>query len=690
MEQKPSHLVEKKKILITAALPYANGSIHIGHLVEYIQADIITRFLRMTGKDVIYLCASDTHGTPIEVNAAKLGVAPEAMVQKFNKEHKDDFEKYHIQFDDYYTTHSDENKELSEHFFLTLKKNGHIYTKKINVIYCPTCARALPDRYVRGTCPHCTTKDQYGDICESCGVALKGIDLLDPHCSLCGTVPLQKERDHYFFKLRTFEKQLRDWLGNKNLQQEIVNHITGWLDKGLEDWCISRDGPYFGFKIPGEENKYFYVWLDAPIGYIATTKHFTDAWEQYWKHGQTAGSEVVHFIGKDIIYFHFLFWPAMLMGAGFAPPERIVVHGFLTVNGQKMSKSRGTFFTARDFLKLYNPEFLRFYYAQHLSMKLTDINLDFEDFEYATNNVLVGNVANLCYRVLSFIEKNYDGEINGIEDDGIFKEIALRAERIAECYEHLDIRQAVSEILSFSDMGNAFFQGAEPWKNKEASKNAVGIAANMVRVLSIVLSPILPVFAEQIQQQLDERHLRWGDIRFVSSVAVKNARILLQRIEKKTKQPEFPLDLRVGKIMTVENHPDATQLYVVQVDLGSEKRQLVAGLKQHYTPEQLVGKHAVVCTNLKPAKIRGVASQGMILAADDAEHVVVLEAQKTTPGEQVLMHGFMSGRKQVDIEAFAALGLRVIDGKVAWNNAHLHTSNEDIVVRGVENGARVR
>ncbi|HLC19332.1 MAG TPA: methionine--tRNA ligase [Candidatus Nanoarchaeia archaeon] len=678
--------MERKKLLITAALPYANGSIHIGHLLEYIQADVITRFLRLTGNDVIFLCASDTHGTPIEVNAAKMGMTPQTMVQKFNEEHKRDFESYLVQFDDFYTTHSDENKELSEFFFETLKKKGYIYTKKIHVIYCPSCSRTLPDRYVRGTCPHCTTKDQYGDICENCGVVLKGIELVDPKCSICATTPIQKEREHYFFKLRSFEKELREWLSNKNLQQEIVNHITGWLDKGLEDWCISRDGPYFGFLIPGETEKYFYVWLDAPIGYVATTKHFTDDWKDYW----TGDGQYMHFIGKDIIYFHFLFWPAMLMGVGFNLPERIVVHGFLTVNGEKMSKSRGTFFTARDFLKLYEPEFLRFYYAQHLSEKLADVNLDFEDFEFVINNTLIGNVANFCYRVLSFIAKEYNGEIENITDSGFFKEIELRAERIAECYEHFDVRHASSEILALCDAGNAFFQAVEPWKNKEASKNAVGVAANIVRTLSIVISPILPRFAERIQQQMSEKPLRWSDIRFVSSIIVSNAEIVLRKIEKKSKPLEFPLDLRVGKVVSVEHHSNAEQLYIVQLDMGNERRQLVAGLRKYYTPEQLEGKHVVVCTNLKPAKIRGVTSQGMMLAADDAERVVVLEAAQTTPGEKVTMHGFENGRKQVTIEDFGKLGLRVVDGKVVWNKAHLHTPVEDIVVNGVENGAMVR
>ncbi len=677
-------VVMRDKLLITSALPYANGSIHLGHLVEYIQTDIIVRFLKLIGKDVIYICASDTHGTPIEVNAAKLGMKPEALVKKFNKEHKRDFEKFFVQFDHFYTTHSKENKELSEHFFTTLKKNGYIYTKKINVIFCEHCARVLPDRYVRGTCPHCATLDQYGDVCESCGVALKGIDLIDPKCSICGTTPIQKESEHYFFKLSSFSGKLKKWLdGNKNLQPEIKNYIGDWLKKGLEDWNISRDGPYFGFKIPGEKKKYFYVWLDAPIGYISATKHYTKKWSNYWKHG-----EIVHFIGKDIIYFHFLFWPAMLMGTGFALPSDIVVHGFLTVNGEKMSKSRGTFFTAQDFLKLYPPEFLRFYYAQHLSKKLADVDLDFENFKASINNNLIANVANFCYRVLSFAEKNY-GKLDEIADDAVVKEIRKKVENVQQKYHAYDIKGAMEEILSMSDLGNAYFQKSEPWKDKVNGKKAVGLAANIVRVLIVLLSPVLPVFCAEIQKQIGEKDLKW-DIRFDKKITVKKAKIVYHKIEHLPGKMTFPLNLRVGKILSVKDHPNADSLYVVEVDAG-EKRQLVAGLKKHYRKEELKGKHVVVCVNLKPAKIRGVESKGMLLAAeDDTGKLAVLEAQKSKAGSAAVMEGYENSTAEITFEEFVKLGLKFIDGKIVWNNTHLHTDAEDVTAVGVLSGAVVR
>ena len=674
------------KLLITSALPYANGPIHIGHLVEYIQTDIIVRFLKLIGKDVIYICASDTHGTPIEVNAAKLGMKPEQLVKKFNKEHKQDFDNFHIKFDNYYTTHSKENRELSEHFFLTLKKNGYIYTKKINVIFCAKCSRALPDRYVRGTCPHCATEDQYGDVCESCGVALKGIDLINPKCSLCGSTPEQRESLHYFFKLSAFSGKLKTWLDkNKNLQPEIKNHIYSWLKKGLEDWNISRDGPYFGFNIPGERNKYFYVWLDAPIGYISSTKNYTQKWKEYWKNG-----EIIHFIGKDIIYFHFLFWPAMLMGTGFTLPSDIVVHGFLTVNGEKMSKSRGTFFTAQDFLKLYQPEYLRFYYAHHLSKKLMDIDLDFENFHATINNKLIANVANFCYRVLSFAEKNYDGKLDEIASDKIIKEIKAGVGSIKRRYMGYDIKGALAEALAISDLGNAYFQKSEPWKDSVKGKKAVGFAANIIRVLSIVLQPVLPVFSQEIQKQLGQKDLKWKDIAFDKKLKVKNAKIIYSKIEHMPKRMTFPLNLRVGEILAVKDHPNADSLYILEVDVG-EKRQLVAGLKRYYKKEELQGKKAVVCVNMKPAKIRGIESKGMLLAAaDDAGHVAVLEAPKSKAGQAATMEGYENSPKEIAFEEFMKLGLKFIDGKIVWNKAHLHTEVEDVMVTGVLSGAVVR
>lgn len=680
--------LKKQKILITAALPYANASIHLGHLIEYIEADVITRFLRLTKKDAIYICASDTHGTPIEVNAAKLGIKPEEMVKKFNEEHKKDFADFLIQFDNYYTTHSPENKELSEFFFTTLNKKGFITKKALEVMYCPHCDRALPDRYVRGTCPNCGAADQYGDVCEACGIALKGIDLLNPRCSICGKQPKHKDSEHYFFRLNAFSDKLRAWLEtNKNLQSEIKNHIREWLNKGLEDWCISRDGPYFGFLIPGETNKYFYVWLDAPIGYISSTQNFTKKWDTYWK---GKNSRVIHFIGKDIIYFHFLFWPAMLMGVGFNLPSDIVVHGFLTVNGTKMSKSRGTFFTARDFLKLYNPEYLRFYYALHLSKKLVDVDLDFEDFKATINNKLVANVANFCYRVLSFIEKNYGGKVNTISSSPLVAEAQHQVEHIQKMFEEYNLKEALNGILALSDKGNAYFQNAAPWKSKDTARGEVGLAANIIRTISILISPILPRFAADIQKQLGEKNLMWDDITFNKKITVKKAAILFTKIEKIPSAMSFPLDLKVGEVVEVKDHPKADALYVLSVDVGVEKRQIVAGLKKYIPKDALLNKHILVCMNIIPATIRGVESKGMLLAADDGVNVVVVEAPKSKPGLSAGIEGYANATAPISFENFRKLKIRVIGKKVVWQSAHLRTEKEDITVSGVNDGAEVR
>ncbi|MBI2667097.1 methionine--tRNA ligase, partial [Candidatus Woesearchaeota archaeon] len=549
-----------EKIIITAALPYANGPIHIGHLLEYIQADIFTRFLKLQGKDALYICASDMHGAPIEVNAQKVGMTPEVFVEKYWKEHQEDFASYQIAFDNYYKTHSLENKQLAEHFFLTLKKKGLIYTKKMNTIFCPHCVRYLPDRFVRGTCPHCATGNQYGDVCESCSSTLKGTDLVNPKCSLCGRTPMQKESMHYFFALSKFGEQLRSWMKTADLQQEVVHQLKEWLDKRLEDWCISRDAPYFGFEIPDSEKetrekKYFYVWLDAPIGYISSTQNLLQkksvslkkssvssigsVWETYWKKGR-----VYHFIGKDIMYFHFLFWPAMLMAMEIPLPS-LTVHGFITVNGEKMSKSRGTFLTAKDFLKLYPAEALRFFYASHLDKKVIDVNLDFEEVKEVNNSILLGSLGNFCYRVLTFAQQNY-GAVTEIakendekkedeqgKDVGLQRRISELVVKIQQYYLTQDFKSAVKEILILSDLGNAYFQKSEVWKKKEAkeSKAAVGFCVNLAKNLAVLISPILPEFSLKIARALGKKKLVWNDIDFSWKGKLNYVEKLVEKIE---------------------------------------------------------------------------------------------------------------------------------------------------------------
>ena len=526
--------------IVTAALPYANGPIHIGHLLEYIQADVYARFLKLTGHDALYICASDMHGTPIEVNAQKAKIKPEVFVEQYWKEHQEDFQSFLIQFDNYYKTHSPENRELAELFYKTLQEKSHIYRQKIKVMYCDNCRRSLPDRYVKGTCPHCHAPDQYGDICEKCGSVLKSVDLLKPYCSICQNTPRPKESEHYFFKLSAFSKQLQKWAASKeaNLQPEVRNWLQGWFEKGMEDWCISRDAPYFGFEIPNSkketgEIKYFYVWLDAPIGYISSTKNYCDKsggdWKEYWYKGQ-----IIHFIGKDIAYFHLLFWPAMLMDMEITLP-RVNIHGFITVNGEKMSKSRSTFLTAKDFLKSYSAEALRFYYASHLDRSVVDVDLHFDELKAVVNNVLLGNLGNFCYRTLIFTEKNY-GKITAIaEETDLQIHVGELLDEIRRNYEVREFRSAVKNILKIADLANAYFQKAEPWKTKESAetKEALGFCVNLARNLAIIASPILPTFSQKIYAALAEKKpLFWKDISFTWKGKVAKVAVLVEKIEE--------------------------------------------------------------------------------------------------------------------------------------------------------------
>ncbi|MCB2172097.1 methionine--tRNA ligase, partial [archaeon] len=544
-----------KKTLITSALIYANGPVHIGHMVENVQTDIYVRFLKMTGRDAFYCGAEDTHGTPIEINAAKEGVTPEEFIGRWYDEHKETYDKYLIDYASYYSTNSPENKYYTELIFNRLKEAGHIYTKEMELTYCENCERYLPDRYVKGTCPNCGAQDQYGDACEKCNSAYSTTDLVNPYCSICGATPIRKNSLHYFFKLGEFTDWLREWLtNNKRLQPEIRNQILTWVNEGLEDWCISRDGPYFGFKIPGEDDKYFYVWLDAPIGYIASTanyckdKDFTadDIW-------QTDDHEIIHFIGKDIIYFHLLFWPAVLYGAGFHVPDNIVVHGFLTVNGEKMSKSRGTFLTADEFADYLDPELLRFYYAANLNHTMTDIDLDLKNLENRINNELVSNLANLVYRVMSFTGKNFKGETTEIEDEALLKEIHEKSLKVYESYEGFEYRDAINRILEIGSIGNKYFQDNAPWELKktdpEKTQRVLTDCVNIVKNIAIMIKPVMPVFAEKVEKQLNLSDLKWVDLdRKIENHQLGKAEIILRKIEPieiKAPEPE-PVDREIN------------------------------------------------------------------------------------------------------------------------------------------------
>lgn len=687
--------LKDKKIIVTSALPYANGSIHLGHLVEYIQTDIFVRFLRLTGKDVVYCCADDTHGTPIELKARDLGIKPEQLIEKFSKEHQEDFASFFISFDSYYSTNSEENRYFSDKIFKKLLEKGFIYKKPIKVMYSEKSKRFLPDRFIKGECPKCHAKEQYGDVCESCGATYKPTDLINPYSVTDGSKPVLKESEHYFFKLSSLSDFLEKWLKeNKNLQQEVKNFVLNWIKDGLEDWDISRDGPYFGFKIPGEENKYYYVWLDAPIGYIASLANYLDKntkkAEETWN-----DSKIIHFIGKDITYFHFLFWPAMLHASGFNLPESIFVHGFLTVNNEKMSKSRGTFFTAKDFLKKYEPEHLRFYYANVLSKKLADINLDFGEFEERINSGLVGNLGNFCYRIISFINKNFDGEIRGIEENKESKEIiesiAKKIKKIEDYYNDLNFNSAVHEILAISDIGNKYFQNNEPWalvkNDPEKAQKICGLCINIAKNLSIILEPILPEFSKGLQEQLNLKGLKWKDLSFgLKSHKIGKERLLVKKIEESAKEL-FALNLKVAKIIEVDDHPNAEKLYVLKIDLGNEKRQLVAGLKEHYSKDELKNKKIIVVTNLKHAKLRGVESQGMLLAAEDGNGTVgVLTIKNSEPGAIVKCGNLENSAEQITYENFEKIKVEAKEGKVVCNNSELKAGNELVHAEKVTEG----
>jgi len=556
--------LKSDRILVTSALIYANGPVHIGHMVEYIQTDIWVRFMKLAGHDVVYCGADDTHGAPIEINAEKQGVTPEEFIEHWWREHKRDYDDYHVGFDSYYTTNSPENQMYTELIFKRLSDNGHIYTKEIELTYCEHCERYLPDRYVKGTCPKCGAQDQYGDVCEKCNAAYDTTGLINPYCSICGSTPTRRKSLHYFFRLSSFSGWLEEWLkGNEKLQQEIRNQILSWVYEGLHDWCISRDGPYFGFRIPDEENKYFYVWLDAPIGYIASTANYCRdkpcTADDYW---QSPEGTIIHFIGKDIIYFHLLFWPAVLHGAGFHVPDNVVVHGFLTVNGEKMSKSRGTFLTAEEFKDYLDPELLRYYYAANLSHTMSDIDLNLENLRSKINNELVANLANLFYRVLSFLNRYYDSRCSHVSDADLLKEVKDRCMAAKAHYTGFDFRDAVNEMLTIGSMGNKYFQDNRPWELvKTDPKKGLRVltdCVNIVKDLTILIKPVMPVFAEKMEAQLNLPGLDWGDIdTVVEDHTIGKAEIVLKKIEPielrvpepaETRKIEFTIDDRLAKM----------------------------------------------------------------------------------------------------------------------------------------------
>jgi len=673
-----------RKIVVTSALPYANGPIHIGHLVEYLQTDIWVRFQKACGNECLYFCADDTHGTPIMISARQAGITPEELIARIHEEHKADFERFHIQFDNYYSTHSAENRHFSELIFARLRQAGSIVTRQVEQTYCENCQMALPDRYVRGTCPNCKAENQYGDSCEMCSATYQPTDLINPYCSTCGARPSLQKSKHYFFKLADYEQQLKDLIAGGYIQQSVANKLDEWFDAGLKDWDISRDGPYFGFKIPGEQNKYFYVWLDAPIGYMASAKNYCDRmgleFEQLWNGPEY---ELYHFVGKDIMYFHSLFFPAMLMGSGYRPARKLFVHGFLTVNGEKMSKSRGTFIKASTYLGHLDAEYLRYYYASKLSDGIEDIDLGIEDFIGKINSDLVGKYANLASRSGPMLAKRLENRLGRANEAGrvLLDKLVSAKEQIIRGYEDLKYAAVVRRISALADEANRYVEQSQPWAtigtDPEKTRETLTAVLNAVRVLTIYLKPILPKYAEKVERFLDCGEQDFADVgtmledrrigrfeRLFERIDIKQVQAMIEeskdsdaardsvvngadRSEEQGASRQFKpectiddfakIDLRIAKVVKAEAVEGADRLLSLELDVGGVTRNVLAGIATAYRPEQLLGKTVVYFANLKPRKMRFGVSEGMILAAGTGgRDIFMLTADAgARPGDEI-------------------------------------------------------
>ncbi len=661
-----------KTILVTSALPYANGPIHIGHLVEYIQTDIWVRFQKMLGNDCIYICADDAHGTPIMLRAQQEGITPEELIAKIKQEHEKDFSDFLIEFDNYHSTHSEENKKHATTIYQRLKDNGHITTKTVTDLFDPKENVFLPDRFVKGECPKCHTKDQYGDNCEVCGATYTPADLINPFSSVSGATPVQKENLHYFFKLNDFKEILQQWINQDNLQPEITNKLKEWFDSGLQDWDISRDAPYFGFEIPDAPGKYFYVWLDAPIGYMASLQQYCDRankdFDSYWDTDSDA--EVYHFIGKDIAYFHMLFWPAMLHGANYRIPTAVFCHGFLTVDGAKMSKSRGTFIKARTYLDHLQPEYLRYYFAAKLGPGVNDLDLNLDDFQQRVNSDVVGKLVNIASRCAGFITKKFDNKLTANFNEECTHAFELAVEKnnqIKSYYEARKYSEAMRVIMSVADIANQIIDAHKPWERIKAEENRTEVhqvcsfGLNMFCLLVGYLKPVLPELASNSERFLN-KEFTWNDLYngqpLQEGHQINKFKPLITRIEKEriekmiedskvdaaqknnSSQATDPisdeitfddfakLDFRVAKIIKAEHVEGADKLLQLTLDLGestgSVQKNVFAGIKSAYAPEDIEGRLTVVVANLAPRKMRFGMSEGMVLAAGPGEKDIFL------------------------------------------------------------------
>ncbi|MBK5073880.1 methionine--tRNA ligase [Budviciaceae bacterium CWB-B4] len=653
-----------KKILVTCALPYANGSIHLGHILEHIQADIWVRYQRMRGHQVNFICADDAHGTPIMLKAQQLGVTPESMIDEMSREHQKDFAGFSISYDNYHSTHSEENRELSELIYGRLKSNGFIKNRTISQLYDPEKSMFLPDRFVKGTCPRCKAPDQYGDNCEVCGATYSPTELINPRSVVSGATPEMRETEHFFFDLPAFQEMLQAWTRSGALQEQVANKMQEWFDTGLQQWDITRDAPYFGFEIPDAPGKYFYVWLDAPIGYMGSFKNLCNkrddlSFDEYWREGSDA--ELYHFIGKDIVYFHSLFWPAMLEGSQFRKPSNLFVHGYVTVNGAKMSKSRGTFIQASTYLKHLDPDCLRYYYAAKLSSRIDDIDLNLEDFVQRVNADIVNKVVNLASRNAGFINKRFDGQLSTkLADPELYKTFIQSAKIIAEYYDQREFNKAIREIMALADIANRYVDEQAPWVvAKEEGRDEdlqliCSMGINMFRVLMTYLKPVLPSLTERAEAFLN-KELHWDEIEQpLLGHKVNGFKALFNRIDSdkvdamvesskadlQAMQSGAPkaavtgpladepiaetitfddfakIDLRVALIKQAEEVEGSDKLLRLTLDLGGEIRQVFSGIKSAYPdPKALEGRLTVMVANLAPRKMRFGVSEGMVMAA---------------------------------------------------------------------------
>jgi len=671
-----------RKILVTSALPYANGSLHLGHLLEQVQTDIWVRFQKSRGHDCLYVCADDAHGTAIMLTAERLGITPEQQIDNMRQEHERDSAGFLIGFDNFHTTHSQENRYWCEEIYRRLQDNGHIASRSITQAFDPEKQLFLADRYIKGSCPRCKTPDQYGDNCEACGATYSPADLIDPVSAISGATPVPRDSTHFFFKLPEFSGMLKDWLDSDTLQPQIANKLREWTEAGLQEWDISRDAPYFGFEIPGEPGKYFYVWLDAPIGYIASFQNYCERtghpFDEYWQPG--GDTELYHFIGKDIINFHGLFWPAMLHSAGLRTPTAIYAHGFLTVNGTKMSKSRGTFINASTYLDHLDAEYLRYYFAAKLSGSVDDIDLNLEDFVQRVNSDVVGKIVNIASRCAGFLAKGFENCLTAsCAEPQLLADFIDQGDAIAALYEQREFNKAMREVVALADRANQYIDEKKPWAlakqdNAEAEVHAVcSVGINLFRVLMTYLKPVLPAMAEKAEGFLNHS-LDWTALQkplldhqlakfepLLTRIDPKQVAAMVEASREQEPAPAKPaiavkkaaataaiggtiefddfakVDLRVVEIIAAEHVEGADKLLRLTLSLGDSQRQVFAGIKSAYQPQDLVGKLTVMVANLAPRKMRFGLSEGMVLAAGPggAEIYLLEPHQGAKPGMQV-------------------------------------------------------